>query len=111
VQVDVATLEQAGESNDTGSGANVAVAPAWAPPATDLVLPTVFPDEIEVQVYSTTAGASAAGWDNRWASITNKGNDWFEQAHPITSFVSRRCGCGMRFAGAVARARRRCGEG
>jgi hypothetical protein len=34
------------------------VAPAWAPPATDLVFPTVFPDDIEVQVFATVTGAT-----------------------------------------------------
>ena len=31
---------------------------AWAPPATSLVVPTVFPDDIEVQVFATTTGAT-----------------------------------------------------
>jgi hypothetical protein len=62
VEVDVATLEE-GTSRQTvpdGGGA-AAVAPAWAPPATALVLPTVFPDDIEVQVLSTSTGATLVG--------------------------------------------------
>ena len=38
--------------------AGTAVASAWAPPATSLVMPTVFPDDIEVQVFTTSAGAT-----------------------------------------------------
>ena len=54
VEVDIATLQ---ERVASGGGSATAVAPAWAPPATSLVLPTIFPDEIEVQVYSTVTGA------------------------------------------------------
>jgi hypothetical protein len=61
VEVDVATLEESRRRTAPIAVAAVAVAPAWAPPATDLVLPTVFPDEIEVQVYNTTSGATLVG--------------------------------------------------
>jgi hypothetical protein len=37
------------------------VAPAWAPPATDRVVPIVFPDDIEVQVLSTITAATLVG--------------------------------------------------
>src|SRR5437016_11525923 len=52
VEVDIATL---GESRQTGerSTAATTLAPVWAPPATDLVVPTLFPDDIEVQVFAT----------------------------------------------------------
>lgn len=60
VQVDVATLD-AFEA-DRGSGQQepntATLAPAWAPPATDLVISTTFPDEIEIQVFATTTGAT-----------------------------------------------------
>jgi hypothetical protein len=59
VEVDVATLADSGGS-DRGPGANgagTAVRP-WAPPAADAAMPAVFPDEIEVQVFSTTAGST-----------------------------------------------------
>src|SRR5437588_5836059 len=49
LEVDIATLE---ESSGGKRGTAVATAPAWAPPATDLVLPIVFPDDIEVQVFA-----------------------------------------------------------
>jgi hypothetical protein len=54
-EVDVATLAEA-HREDARNG--TVSAPAWAPPATALVLPTVFPDDIEVQVLSTTTGAT-----------------------------------------------------
>jgi len=53
VEVDVATLTE-----DTGGGGGVALAPTWAPPKTALIVPLVFPDDIEVQVYATAAGAT-----------------------------------------------------
>jgi hypothetical protein len=54
VEVDVATLhDQPGEASGAVA---TAVKTAWSPPATNLILPTVFPDDIEVQVYRTTAG-------------------------------------------------------
>jgi hypothetical protein len=59
VEVDIATLEEskaAGERSTT-----TATLAAWAPPATELVLPTVFPDDIEVQVFATVTGATLVG--------------------------------------------------
>jgi len=58
VEVDIATLE---ERRGGATTQTVALAPQWAPPATSLVLPTVFPDDIEVQVYSTITGATLVG--------------------------------------------------
>jgi hypothetical protein len=57
VEVDVATLEESSRGGPAGAAAT-AIAPAWAPPATTLVLPTVFPDDIEVQVLHTAAGTT-----------------------------------------------------
>jgi hypothetical protein len=59
VEVDIATLEEseAKSSVDRG-GAVAALAPAWAPPATNLILPIVFPDDIEIQVFATATGAT-----------------------------------------------------
>src|SRR5262249_45457715 len=59
VEVDVATFEEQG--NATAQGANGAgglATAAWAPPTTAVVMPTVFPDEIEVQVFGTQTGAT-----------------------------------------------------
>jgi hypothetical protein len=57
VEVDDATLEEPLHAGDRGGSATV-VAEAWAPPAMGWVMPAVFPDDIEVQVFSTTTGAS-----------------------------------------------------
>src|SRR5438067_6159010 len=54
VEIDVATLEEpAGTDERSGAGA-----PAWAPPPTNRVMPALFPDDIEVQVFATATGAS-----------------------------------------------------
>jgi hypothetical protein len=60
VEVDVATLNEAGAAGrrDNTSATVTLAAPAWAPPATELILPTVFPDDIEVQVFATATGAT-----------------------------------------------------
>lgn len=60
VEVDIATLEHAADASDRGA-ATATLAPTWAPPATTLILPAVFPDEIEVQVFSTVTGATLVG--------------------------------------------------
>lgn len=58
-EVDVATLAEPPGGADASAGAGaVGVARMWAPPAADLAVPTVFPDQIEVQVFSTAAGAT-----------------------------------------------------
>lgn len=53
------------EEHRTGVAEPVAAATAlasvWTPPKTNLVLPTVFPDDIEVQVFATTTGATLVG--------------------------------------------------
>src|SRR5438445_5501417 len=52
VEVDIATLEESREPAPGGSAAaTVTLASAWAPPATNLIVPAVFPDDIEVQVF------------------------------------------------------------
>jgi hypothetical protein len=59
VEVDVATFESDGASGHSAADDNGGVAVAtWAPPTTALVMPTVFPDEIEVQVFRTTGGGA-----------------------------------------------------
>ena len=57
VEVDIATLVESRKTGQRG-GATATLASAWAPPATDLILPTVFPDDIEVQVFATATGAT-----------------------------------------------------
>jgi hypothetical protein len=59
VEVDVATLKENGALEGTTSGGGVAtsVSPrVWAPPSPVAVMPAVFPDDFEVQVFSNTAG-------------------------------------------------------
>jgi len=59
VEVDIATPT---ESSGTGErGGTATLAPAWAPPVTNLIIPAVFPDEIEVQVFATVTGATLVG--------------------------------------------------
>jgi hypothetical protein len=60
VEVDIATLERAEDASDRGA-TTATLAPSWAPPATTLILPAVFPDDIEVQVFSTVTGATLVG--------------------------------------------------
>src|SRR5436190_6494343 len=52
VEVDIATLNESRQTGESG-GAPATLTSAWAPPATDLVFPAVFPDDIEVQVFAT----------------------------------------------------------
>jgi hypothetical protein len=58
VEVDIATLEESRASEERGGAAATTLARAWAPPATDLAFPIVFPDDVEVQVFATAAGAT-----------------------------------------------------
>ena len=58
VVADVVELEgraPGGNGPAGGAGGGVAVG-AWAPPAATMVLPAVFPDSIEVQVFDTVGG-------------------------------------------------------
>src|SRR3954471_23901063 len=63
VEVDVATLDEArsAAAGRSAGGATTMTVQAWTPAATALVLPTVFPDDIEVQVLSTSTGATLVG--------------------------------------------------
>ena len=61
VEIDVAAFEERPSNTANGSRTVAALAPAWSPPATALVLPAVFPDDIEVQVFATTTGATLVG--------------------------------------------------
>lgn len=60
VEVDVAAFEER-QRDTTDRGPATALAPVWSPPKTNLVLPAVFPDDIEVQVFATTTGATLVG--------------------------------------------------
>jgi hypothetical protein len=61
VEVDIATLNESRRTAERSAAATATLAPVWAPPATDLVLPSVFPDDIEVQVFATATGATLVG--------------------------------------------------
>lgn len=62
VEVDIATLNEPRSGMSNGAaGTTTVTAPAWAPPATALVMSTVFPDDIEVRVFATTTGATLVG--------------------------------------------------
>jgi uncharacterized protein DUF4058 len=54
-EVDVATFETSPSGTNGAAPGGVAVE-TWAPPATALAFPAVFPDELEVRVFSTRAG-------------------------------------------------------
>jgi hypothetical protein len=60
VEIDVATFEQEqalSTGRTDGNGGGVAV-DTWAPPVASLVMPAIFPDEIEIQVIRTSGGAT-----------------------------------------------------
>ena len=63
IQVDVATFEQEEHATRAGSdGTATALAvQAYAPPTPTVVMPAVFPDDIEVQIFSTEAGPTLVG--------------------------------------------------
>ena len=53
--------EQKCSLRTSARGAATTLAPVWTPPTTNLVVPTVFPDDIEVQVFATVTGAALVG--------------------------------------------------
>src|SRR5438132_7069257 len=58
VEVDVATFTEQAVAESLSSNGGIAVANrVWAPPAPTVVVPASFPDDIEVQIYSSAAGA------------------------------------------------------
>jgi hypothetical protein len=59
VETDVATLERGASEALQGNGSAGGVAvETWAPPKVSLVMPAIFPDEIEVQIFSMSGGAT-----------------------------------------------------
>lgn len=59
VEVDLGTFEEHANgpaATPSGGVATAVASPAWAPPAPALVMPAVFPDELEVLVYDTEGG-------------------------------------------------------
>jgi hypothetical protein len=57
VEIDVATFEEVAPGNESG-GTAIAALPArvWTPTAAALILPAIFPDSLEVLVFSGEAG-------------------------------------------------------
>src|SRR6185503_15946256 len=58
VEIDVATLEELAGAAQENSSPQSPAATAWTPPPTNLVMPSVFPDQVEAQVFATTTGAT-----------------------------------------------------
>jgi hypothetical protein len=58
IEVDVATFTEAGlsEAASSDGGAVAVQTRAWAPPTPAAVMPGMFPDDFEIQVYSSAAG-------------------------------------------------------
>jgi hypothetical protein len=56
VEVDIATLEE--QAPAARDAATAMLTRVWTPPATELVIPAIFPDDIEVQVFATSTGAT-----------------------------------------------------
>ena len=61
VEVDIASLAESRGIQERSAGAAATLAQVWTPPATDLILPAVFPDDIEVQVFATVSGGTLVG--------------------------------------------------
>ena len=57
VEVDVATLSSASDVREKNGAGTATLPKVWTPPVTELIVPAVFPDEIEVQVFNTATGA------------------------------------------------------
>ncbi|HEV3204003.1 MAG TPA: DUF4058 family protein, partial [Gemmataceae bacterium] len=58
VEIDVPAFQEGTGTLETNGSAGGLALETWAPPVTSLIMPAVFPDEIEVQVYSTATGAT-----------------------------------------------------
>jgi hypothetical protein len=58
VEVDVPTFERGGGAAPADGDSGTVAVETWAPPATALTIPFVFPDEVEVQVFRESGGAT-----------------------------------------------------
>jgi Protein of unknown function (DUF4058) len=62
VEVDVASFESQGRDQQGGPPDEGGVAvETWAPPAAALAMPAFFPDEVEIQVFHISGGATLVG--------------------------------------------------
>ena len=73
IEVDVATLTESDgtEAPDNTSGGTAVQTRVWAPPAPIAVIPALFPDDFEVQVFSNLAGPTLVA-ANELVSLRNK---------------------------------------
>jgi Protein of unknown function (DUF4058) len=58
VEVDVASFEAAGGTSELESNGGEVAVQTWAPPVPAMVLSATFPDEIKVQVFRSSGGAT-----------------------------------------------------
>ena len=58
VEIDVAALQEKPGPGERRSAREPGATAMWAPPTASMVMPALFPDDIEVQVFTTTTGAS-----------------------------------------------------
>src|SRR5262245_21593608 len=61
VEADVPTFERHEAPVGPPSGNGGVAVETWAPPTATLTMPAIYPDEIEVQVFSTSAGLTLVG--------------------------------------------------
>lgn len=62
IEIDLATFEEStGIVAEAGNGAGGVALQTWAPPATALVMPALFPDDIEVRIFRERGGAMLVG--------------------------------------------------
>jgi hypothetical protein len=76
LEVDVAALERlhpGGPTQSRNGGGTAVLSPeVWAPPAPAFLLPTEFPDSVEVQVFSTIGGGAVLAAVIELVSLRNK---------------------------------------
>src|SRR5262249_14938174 len=60
IEVDVATIKEAPDQPQSEPNGEVAVQ-TWAPPRTALLIPAVYPDDIEIQIIHSEGGPNLVG--------------------------------------------------
>ena len=58
LEIDVATLHEASDAGAAGIAEGGTATAEWTPPEAELMMPALLPDEIEVQVFTTSPGAN-----------------------------------------------------
>ena len=86
VEIDVASFEHEDPTSTIVDG-GVALQ-TWSPPVATLVMPAVFPDEIEVQVFSTATGVirwwPPSSWSAPGTKIGRKHGEPSRRSAPLT---------------------------